>query len=237
MPVADKWLRVAAGCLALMLACFIWVAAGGVAAGTYHQRAHTLYEGWARVGTIDTRETWQFGHELAQRGLAIEPENPKLLALSARIKEAYAYSPVPDWTAYVTLLAEAETQLAQALAQRPLWAYDWAHLAMLHARRLQFADPFDHAVKQALSHGPREDLVLQQVVRAGFLGWGRLETGTQSTLVDAFERGVYLSGGQTGSLFGIAEQFGYGVLMCDTLAARGVKEDYIGRHCSHAIDF
>lgn len=227
--------RLAIGWLGIALLLYlIWVSANGIAAGTYHAKADGLYKNWTRSGAIDNRASWQFAHDLAQRGLNITPRNPNLLALSARILEAYPYAPEPDWEYYVTLLEQAEAELVLALELRPLWPYDWANLAMLHARRLQFDRQFEHAVRQAILLGPQEDLVQQQLVRAGFMGWRSLNIDMQAAILATFQRGVVHSGAQTAALFAIAEQFGRVELMCDAMLTRGVQAEYLKRHCADA---
>lgn len=145
---------------------------------------------WEKPG-INSETAWQTTLTQLQWANDLEPENPDLLELIARVHYLPAISN-RGIKLQLTSLQQALDYNLKAIQQRPVSAYTWANIALLKSQLKQYDAQFSMALKQAIVLGQWEPLVQHLVIEAGLVAWYQLPQSTRWLVLAAIERGMLI---------------------------------------------
>jgi hypothetical protein len=143
---------------------------------------------WEKQG-LTSETAWQTTLTQLQWATDLEPKNPDLLELIARVHYLLAISN-RGIKLQLTSLQQALDYNLKAIQQRPVSAYTWANIALLKSQLKQYDAQFEMALKQAIVLGRWEPLVQHLVIEAGLVAWYQLPQSIRWLVLAAIERGM-----------------------------------------------
>ena len=143
---------------------------------------------WEKQG-INSETAWQTTLTQLQWAIDLEPKNPDLLELIARVHYLLATTGI-GIKFQLTSLQQALDYNLKAIQQRPVSAYTWANIALLKSQLKQYDAQFEIALKQAIVLGQWEPLVQHLVIEAGLVAWYQLPQSIRWLVLAAIERGM-----------------------------------------------
>ena len=196
-------------------------------------RADYIVASWQR-GEPVTEPEWQHAKGLQSSALFWRGQQPDYLEAMGQL---YYWRNTQTDISAAALDQNFEASLRYyrlAIAQRPLWPYAWANVALIKAQMRLWDAEFYTALIRAQQLGPWETRVQLAVHEAGLISWRQLDFKNRKLLLQNFSNSFSTDQRQVNKMLALTEKYSYNAAFCFYSGQQQVETDIaalIKRRC------